>query len=64
MSTATIGSLAPRAPNEHVPYLRKTTAVNSVMLRVLIALLPGIGAYVCSFGAAMLVQLALPRPPR
>ena len=41
------------------PYLRKTTAVNGVMLRVLIALLPAIGAYVWQFGAAILVQLAI-----
>ena len=41
------------------PYLRKTTAVNSVMLRVLIALLPAICAYAWQFGAAILVQLVI-----
>ena len=41
------------------PYTLKPASVQSVMLRVLLALLPGIGAYVWFFGAAILVQIAL-----
>jgi len=41
------------------PYLRKAASVQSVMLRVLLALLPGIAAYVWFFGAAIAVQIAL-----
>jgi Na+-translocating ferredoxin:NAD+ oxidoreductase subunit D len=41
------------------PYFRQPASVQSVMLRVLLALLPGIAAYVWFFGTAILVQLAL-----
>jgi electron transport complex protein RnfD len=41
------------------PYFLKPASVQSVMLRVLLALLPGISAYVWFFGAAILVQIAL-----
>lgn len=41
------------------PYLLKPASVQSVMLRVLVALLPGIAAYIWFFGAAILVQLAI-----
>ncbi|HEX5393537.1 MAG TPA: RnfABCDGE type electron transport complex subunit D [Rhodocyclaceae bacterium] len=41
------------------PYLLKPASVQSVMLRVMAALLPAIAAYVYFFGAAILVQLAL-----
>jgi electron transport complex protein RnfD len=41
------------------PYSLKPASVQSVMLRVLLALLPGIAAYVWFFGAAVLVQIAL-----
>lgn len=41
------------------PYLRKAASVQSVMLRVLLALLPGIIAYIWFFGAAIAVQIAL-----
>lgn len=41
------------------PYFLKPASVQSVMLRVLLALLPGIAAYVWFFGAALLVQIAL-----
>ncbi len=41
------------------PYFRKPSSVRSVMLRVLLALLPGIAAYVWFFGAAVLVQIAI-----
>ncbi len=41
------------------PYFLKPASVQSVMLRVLLALLPGIAAYVWFFGAAVLVQIAL-----
>ena len=41
------------------PYLRKAASVQSVMLRVLLALLPGIAAYVWIFGPVILVQLAI-----
>ena len=41
------------------PYFLKPTSVQSVMLRVLVALLPGIAAYIWFFGAAILVQIAL-----
>lgn len=41
------------------PYILKPASVQSVMLRVLLALLPGVAAYVWFFGAAILVQLML-----
>ena len=41
------------------PHILKQASVGSVMLKVLIALLPGIAAYVWYFGAAILVQIAL-----
>ncbi len=41
------------------PYFRQPASVRSVMLRVLVALLPGIAAYVWFFGAGILVQIAL-----
>jgi len=41
------------------PHFLKPTSVQSVMLRVLVALVPGIVAYVWFFGGAILVQLAL-----
>jgi electron transport complex protein RnfD len=44
---------------ENSPYVLQPASVRSVMFRVLVALLPGIAAYVWFFGAAILVQLAL-----
>ena len=41
------------------PFVLHATSVRSVMLRVVLALVPGIVAYVWFFGAAVLVQLAL-----
>ncbi len=41
------------------PYFRQPASVRSVMLRVLVALLPGLAAYVWFFGAAVLIQIAL-----
>ncbi|HEY8857429.1 MAG TPA: RnfABCDGE type electron transport complex subunit D [Rugosibacter sp.] len=41
------------------PYLLKASSVQSVMLRVLLALLPGLAAYVWFFGAAIVVQIVL-----
>lgn len=41
------------------PYLLKETSVQRVMLKVLLALLPGIAAYVWFFGPAILVQIAI-----
>lgn len=41
------------------PYILKPASVQSVMLRVLVALLPGTAAYVWFFGGAILVQIAL-----
>ncbi|MBK8119502.1 MAG: RnfABCDGE type electron transport complex subunit D [Sulfuritalea sp.] len=41
------------------PYSLQPASVQSVMLRVLLALLPGIAAYVWFFGAAILVQIVL-----
>jgi electron transport complex protein RnfD len=41
------------------PYSLQPASVQSVMLRVLLALMPGIAAYVWFFGAAILVQIAL-----
>lgn len=41
------------------PYLRQASSVQSIMLRVLLALLPGIAAYVWFFGAAIVVQIVL-----
>ena len=41
------------------PYFRQPASVQSVMLRVLLALVPGIAAYVWFFGAAILVQIVL-----
>jgi electron transport complex protein RnfD len=41
------------------PFVLQRASVQSVMLRVLLALLPGIAAYVYIFGSAILVQLTL-----
>jgi hypothetical protein len=41
------------------PFILKPASVQSVMLRVLAALVPGIVAYVWFFGPAVLVQIAL-----
>ena len=41
------------------PYTLKPASVQSVMLRVLCALLPGIAVYIWFFGAGILVQIAL-----
>lgn len=41
------------------PFVLQRASVQSVMLRVLLALLPGIAAYVYVFGSAILVQLLL-----
>ena len=41
------------------PFVRKAASVQSVMLQVLLALVPGIAAYVWFFGAGILVQLAI-----
>jgi electron transport complex protein RnfD len=41
------------------PYFLKPASVQSVMVRVLVALLPSIAAYVWQFGAGILVQIAL-----
>jgi electron transport complex protein RnfD len=41
------------------PYVRQPASVQRVMLTVLLALLPGIAAYVWQFGAAILVQLLI-----
>ena len=41
------------------PYFLQPASVQSVMLRVLVALLPGIAAYTWFFGAAILLQIAL-----
>lgn len=41
------------------PFVLQRASVQSVMLRVLLALLPGIAAYVYVFGAAIVVQLLL-----
>lgn len=43
----------------HSPYIRKQASVQSVMLAVLIALLPGIAAYVWQIAAVMLVNLLI-----
>ncbi len=41
------------------PYIRKPVSVQRVMLTVLVALLPGIAAYVWQIGAGILVNIAL-----
>lgn len=41
------------------PHVLQPASVRSVMFRVLVALVPGIAAYVWFFGAAILVQIAL-----
>jgi len=41
------------------PFLTLPTSVSQIMLRVLIALIPGIAAYVWYFGPAILVSIAL-----
>lgn len=46
-------------PVNNSPYSLKPASVQSVMMRVLLALLPGIAAYVWFFGAAILVQIAI-----
>jgi Na+-translocating ferredoxin:NAD+ oxidoreductase subunit D len=44
---------------ENSPFVLQPASVRSVMLRVLVALLPGIAAYIWFFGAAIMVHLAL-----
>jgi electron transport complex protein RnfD len=49
-------------PSNHLsnsPFVLKPASVQSVMLRVLLALIPGIIAYVWFFGPAILIQLVL-----
>ncbi len=41
------------------PYLRKPSSVQIIMFKVLLALVPGIAAYVWLFGAGILVNIAL-----
>ena len=41
------------------PFIRQPTSVQRVMLTVLLALVPGIAAYVWQFGAGILVQMAI-----
>ena len=41
------------------PYIRKPASVQLVMLKVLLALLPGIAAYVWFFGAGVLIHLLI-----
>ena len=41
------------------PYMTGATRVNVIMLKVLLALLPGIAAYVWVYGGAILLTLAL-----
>ena len=41
------------------PFVTRPTKVSRVMLKVLLALLPGIAAYVWAFGIGILVQIAL-----
>jgi Na+-translocating ferredoxin:NAD+ oxidoreductase subunit D len=41
------------------PFFRKPTSVRAVMVKVMVALLPGIGLYVWFFGAAVLIQILL-----
>lgn len=41
------------------PYVTKASSVQSVMLRVLAAMIPGVVAYVWFFGPGVLIQLAL-----
>jgi ferredoxin len=48
-----------RLPMINSPFVRKAASVQSVMLQVLLALVPGIAAYVWFFGAGILVQLAI-----
>lgn len=43
----------------HSPYIRKPASIQRVMLTVLIALLPGIAAYVWQIGAGILVNIAI-----
>lgn len=43
----------------HSPYILKPASVQSVMVRVLLALLPGIAAYAWIFGAGILIQIGL-----
>ncbi|MCB1907560.1 MAG: RnfABCDGE type electron transport complex subunit D [Rhodocyclaceae bacterium] len=43
----------------HSPYLRESRTVQQIMLHVLLALLPGIAAYVWQFGPGILIQLLL-----
>ncbi|MDO9598149.1 MAG: RnfABCDGE type electron transport complex subunit D, partial [Azoarcus sp.] len=43
----------------HSPYIRKPASVQRVMFTVLLALLPGIAAYVWQIGAGILVNLAI-----
>ena len=46
-------------PTSPAPHIRPLTSVPSVMATVLVALLPGIAAYVWSFGAGLLINMAV-----
>ena len=44
---------------DNSPFFRQPASVSSVMLRVLIALIPGIAVYIWFFGPAILIQILL-----
>jgi len=46
-------------PTSPAPHIRPLTSVPSVMRTVLVALLPGVAAYVWSFGAGLLINIAI-----
>ncbi len=41
------------------PFISKTDSVSAIMLKVMLALLPGIALYVCYYGPAILVSITL-----
>lgn len=43
----------------NAPYLRQNNSVSRVMLKVMLALLPGLAAYVWQFGIGILIQLLI-----
>jgi len=46
-------------PTSPAPHIRPLTSVPRVMTTVLVALLPGVAAYVWSFGAGLLINMAI-----
>lgn len=60
MKSRPVGPVARKRPvPTNSPYLRQPASVQLVMLKVMLALIPGIGVYIHFFGWAIVVQIAI-----